>query len=54
MNTNNEEIVLSLICENEKIKYFSNELDIHKNDVKQSWKILKQLLVNILITLKEK
>ena len=39
---------------NAEIKYYSNELNIPQNDVKQSWKILKQLLVNILITLKEK
>ena len=29
---------------NAEIKYFSNELDIHKNDVKQSWKILKTII----------
>ena len=27
-----------------EIKYYSNELDIHKNDVKQSWKILKTII----------
>ena len=29
---------------NAEIKYYSNELDIHKNDVKQSWKILKTII----------
>ena len=29
---------------NAEIKYYSNELDIDKNDVKQSWKILKTII----------
>ena len=29
---------------NAEIKYYSNELDIHKNDVTQSWKILKTII----------
>ena len=29
---------------NAEIKYYSNKLDIHKNDVKQSWKILKTII----------
>ena len=29
---------------NAEIKYYSNELDIHKNDVKQRWKILKTII----------
>ena len=44
MNTNKEEIVLSPICENAEIKYYSNYFDIHKNDVNQSWKIFKTII----------
>ena len=41
---------------NAEIEYYSNELDIHKNYVKQSWKILKTIIGKhtTIITLKEK
>ena len=44
MNTNKEEIVFTSYLRNAEIKYYSNELDIHKKFVKQSWKILKTII----------
>ena len=31
---------------NKEIKYYSNQLEIHKNDTSKSWKILKQIIGN--------
>ena len=40
--TSRNEIISEL--RNTEIKYYSNELELHKNDLSKSWKILRSII----------